>query len=126
MDRSDTPKFIDALNDEDVSVRTSAIDMLEKIGDEHALKPLFYVACFDEDEGQMIDMGEYGLRTFPLRDKAREAINHITSRIGEPAIEPLLDLLADTNDDYRTMAANLLGSISSNKAIQSLVIALRD
>lgn len=126
IDRSDTPKYIDALTDEDISVRTSAIDMLAKIGDERALKSLFYIACFDEDEGQMIDMGEYGLRTFPLRDKAREALNQIILKEGESAIEPLLELLVDNNPDYRKTAADLLGSINSDKAIRPLIKAMHD
>lgn len=126
MDKNDTPKVIEALSDENAQVRTETIDILKEVGDERALKPLFYVAWFDEYEGQMIDMGEYGLRTFPLRDKAREALNQIVVRAGESAIEPLIELLADTNPDYRITAANLLGSIYSSKAIQQLISALRD
>lgn len=126
MDKNDTPKVIEALSDENAQVRTETIDILKEVGDERALKPLFYVAWFDEYEGQMIDMGEYGLRTFPLRDRAHEALNLIVLRSKEAAIEPLLELLVDTNPDYRKTAATLLGNINSNKALQKLIIALRD
>lgn len=126
MDRNDTPKIIDALNDENFKARAQAIDILKEIGDQRALKPLFYVLWFDEHEGHMIDMGEYGLRIFPLRDESREALNQIVLREGESAIEPLLELLVDNNPDYRKTAADLLGNIKSNKAIHQLIKAMQD
>jgi HEAT repeat protein len=56
------------------------------------------------------------------REKARKSL--IT--IGEPAVEPLLELLSDPKDLVRWEACKTLGSIGSPQATTQLVEALRD
>lgn len=57
-----------------------------------------------------------------IRERAMQALNSI----GEPAVEPLIDTLADDCSITRDAAARTLGIIGDVRAIEPLIAALKD
>jgi len=47
-------------------------------------------------------------------------------RIGEPAVEPLIEMLGSKNRILRGEAARILGEIKDKRAVEPLVVALND
>ncbi|MDP3012079.1 MAG: HEAT repeat domain-containing protein, partial [Candidatus Hydromicrobium sp.] len=59
---------------------------------------------------------------FVVRREAAEAL----SKIGLPAVEPLIAALKDNDWDVRKVAAEALGEIGDSLAVESLIAALKD
>jgi hypothetical protein len=108
-DKGAVGPLILALKDTEVdTVRVAAAIALGKIGDNRALKPLI-LALKDP----------YSV----LQDEAVAAL----VKIGEPAVEPLIAALEDTDTDaVRVAAAIALGKIGDNRAVEPLILALKD
>ena len=47
-------------------------------------------------------------------------------KIGEPAVEPLIEALKDKDQDVRWEAALALGNIGDERAVEPLIEALKD
>jgi len=102
------PELIQALEDEDSSVRDSAAEALGKIGSEASV-PALIQALQDKD--------------FLIRDSAAEALCQIGS---EAAIAGLIQALQDEDFSVRTSVANLLDQIDPEASIPALIQALED
>lgn len=63
-----------------------------------------------------------------VRDDAvsLSAISGVFKQIGEPAIDPLTDMLHSNNNDYQRKAAHILASIGHSRALVQLIITLDD
>ena len=72
------------------------------------------------DVGGLIKVLKDGV--FRFRTEAAEALREI----GEPAVEPLIQALADKNEDIRAGAAEALGNIRDKRAVEPLIQALAD
>ncbi|MEQ9480665.1 HEAT repeat domain-containing protein [Coleofasciculus sp. F4-SAH-05] len=100
--------LIDALKNEDASVRCYAAFALGKIQSEQAVQPLI-LALKDEDAA----VGYH----------AAEALGKIQS---EQAVQPLIQVLNQGDKSVRHGAAWALGAIQSEQAVQPLIRALKD
>jgi HEAT repeat protein len=64
---------------------------------------------------------------FPRRyDEIREAVTWILVKFGEPAVEPLIEALADEDEDVRSYAAKALKEIGDPRAMEALAKLLED
>ena len=99
--------LIKALNDEDYGVRKAAAVALGKIGSAKAVEPLI---------GRLYDKDP---------DVAKAAL-HALVNIGEPAIDPLAQLLRISTIPIKIFAVNALGSIENERVIEPLISASRD
>ncbi len=99
--------LMDALKDEDSSVRWSAASALGEIGSEKAIPGLIKAL---ENENSYV------------RSRAADALG----KIGSAAISPLINALEHENYSVRGSAADALGEIGSEKAISGLINALED
>jgi HEAT repeat protein len=99
--------LIIALKDPDVWVRTGAIEALGNIGSSEAVEPL--IAMFTD-------------RYWNVRDAAVEAL----VKIGEPAVERLIEILNQRHPALIEYAARALGAIGDEQAIEPLTDALFD
>ena len=84
-------------------------NILGAIGNQKALKPLL----------ALLGVEDFGLRM--------QAVSSL-ARLGENALQPLIDLLNDKNADWGTRgdAAMALGQIKNNQAVPTLLVALGD
>jgi HEAT repeat protein len=96
------------LKHRDLDVQYGAAEALGEIGDSGAVEPLIAALKNDEYSG--------------VRWKAAEAL----SKIGAPAVEPLIGALSHDDDDVRWKAAIALGEIGDPRAIEPLIIMLCD
>jgi hypothetical protein len=97
--------LIKALNDESDKVRKQAIQGLERLKDKRAVEPLIAV----------------------MKSEPSDAASAL-GEIGDPrAVDVLIDLLMDKNQDYlkRGRAAEALGKIKDARAVEPLIEALR-
>jgi hypothetical protein len=95
--------LISALKDENPDLRWRAATVLGDIGDAKAVEPLVKAL---EDNYE------------PARFAAEEAL----ARIGDKAVEPLIDALKNAHPFVRGGAAKVLGTIASAKAIGPLTV----
>jgi HEAT repeat protein len=96
-----------ALGDEHWLVRRAAANALGMIGDKRSIEPL-------------INMMR---KTIHYPSGATEAL----AKIGEPAVDPLIQILKDDDDVYvRADAAYALGDIGNPRALEPLIQALKD
>jgi HEAT repeat protein len=101
--------LIQALNNNDSSVRYSAAMALGKVKDTRAVEPLIHSLKEDEDEA--------------VRSNAAEALGkHKDAR----AVEPLIQGMKDNYSIVRVSAAIALGQLNDTRAIGPLVQALQD
>ena len=96
------------LEHKDPQVQYEAAEALGNLGDEKAVGPLIIALKRDEFSG--------------VRWKAAEAL----SKIGNPAVEPLIATLQYPDDDVRWKAAIALGGIGNPDAIEPLILLLSD
>jgi HEAT repeat protein len=99
--------LIAATKDPDVWVRTGAVESLGNIADRAAVEPLI-----------LMFMDKF----WNVRDAAVEAL----VKIGEPAVERLIEVLNERNSDTVEYAARALGAIGDEQAIEPLNDALFD
>jgi HEAT repeat protein len=104
----DVDGLIIALTNPDLQVQYEAAEALGNIGDEKAVGPLIAALKCVEFSG--------------VRWKAAEAL----SKIGDPAVEPLIAVLQHPDEDVRWKAAIALGEIGNTDAIEPLIALLRD
>ncbi|TEU10479.1 MAG: hypothetical protein E3J21_26390, partial [Anaerolineales bacterium] len=108
-DESFVEALIQALDDEDSSIRHEVIGALGKIGGPRAVGALADVLWYHEDED--------------TRQWAAVALG----KIGDPAVaEAFARALQDEDADVRSRAAGALGELGDASAIPSLVAALAD
>jgi HEAT repeat protein len=122
--------LIRALKDKDKFVRTSAAKSIGKIGDINFLVN----ALRDKDSNvreaalEALNMLDWGPRN------VSEKINFLivskkwneVVKLGEPSIEPLVQVLNYEGGEIRENAARALGEIGGKRAVESLVQALKD
>lgn len=102
--------LIEALQDEDPEVRKNAAVALGEISDPRAVNPLIEV----------------------LDDENPEVWRNVTEalgKLGEQAVDPLIMILIDEgqqSSDARSGAARALGKIGDPRAVEPLIVALKD
>ncbi|AKB78972.1 putative lyase [Methanosarcina horonobensis HB-1 = JCM 15518] len=101
--------LIQALGAEDPEIRENAAITLGKIKDERAIKPLF---CLLTDEEWEVE----------------KAATDALIAIGEPAVEPLIEILQNENEDIflQMKAVQVLAGIKDERAIQPMIQALKE
>jgi HEAT repeat protein len=95
------------LLDEDNPLRFYAVDLLTKIRDERAVKPLISVL---------------GVRVNGIGPLAATAL----IRIGTPAVNDLIVCLTSEEPEIRKLAIKALGEIKDERALESLLTSLKD
>jgi HEAT repeat protein len=128
--------LISLLRDDDISVRSKAVDALSTIGIS-AVEPL--ITKLDRDkyvhsyEGTiLVKIGAPAVKSLiaALANSnkiiRRQSIK-VLGKIGDiRAIESLIAALKDSQDDMRDVAAEALGNIGKPDAVEPLIIILRD
>jgi HEAT repeat protein len=102
------PPLLVAVADDSWSVRQAATETLAAF-DPAVLLPALEAALRDDENAGM-----------------RNASMEIYVKMGEPAVEPLLLLLSDRDEEIRNFAAVMLGTLRDGRAVQPLIGALRD
>lgn len=131
--------FINALQDEDWSVRRIAIDALVTKGDTRAVEPLInalrnqdLLIQSDAARGliELDDTRAVEPLISALKDKessVRMYAADILGKLGDiRAIEPLINALNDQDSSVRQYVAEALGTFSDTRAVEPLIDALRD
>lgn len=131
-DKRALESLIKVLKDKEFNVRKNAAAALGKIGDERAIEALLKVLV-DKDInrtaanslkmlGWKPGRDPQGVQFFVVQNAWKQVVE-----MGEPAIEPLITLLEENNDDnLRWAAAEALGQIRDQRAVDPLIIALKD
>lgn len=107
-EKRDIRALISALKSKDPEVQYHAAEALGDLGDERAVGALISALRDEELSG--------------VRWKAAEAL----SKIGVPAVDPLIGELRNDDDDVRWKAAIALGEIGDQRAIGPLISLLGD
>lgn len=107
-DEKNVPGLIRALRHPEVAVQYEAVEALGDLRDTAAVKPLAEVLSRDEYSA--------------IRWKAAEAL----AKIGSPAVEELIFVLSNPDEDVRWKAAIALGEIGDVRAVDPLVRLLSD
>jgi hypothetical protein len=107
--------LIQALEDGYSYVQEEAARALGKIGDKRAVVPLLR-ASRGYQLGYNLDVSWV----------ARWALGKTLGKIGEPAVEPLIQALKNEHWSVREGAAEALGEIGSTRAVEPLIQALKD
>ncbi len=108
MERRDIAGLACLLDHSDPLVQYEAAEALGNVGDEKAVGPLITALKRDEFSG--------------VRWKAAEAL----SKIGNPAVAPLIGALQYPDEDVRWKAAIALGEIGNSEAIEPLIQLFSD
>ena len=108
IERRDIAGLARLLEHKDPQVQYEAAEALGNLGDEMAVGPLINALKRDEFSG--------------VRWKAAEAL----SKMGNPAVEPLIAALGHPDDDVRWKAAIALGGIGNTDAIGPLIALFSD
>jgi HEAT repeat protein len=101
--------LIEGLESKDESVRMYAAMALGRIKDVRAVAPL-------------IEALKIKTRLGGVEGSASTAL----TKIGEPAVEPLITALKDNDDNVRVLAIISLGNIGDKRAVEPIVNALKD
>ena len=125
--------LIHALKDEDRYIRFGAADSLGKIGDERAVKPLIN-ALKDKDSYIRLEaagaLDEIGWKSKGGQENVYYLIAKAkwkeVSKIGKLAVVPLIQALKDGELDLRYGAAEALGEIGDERALEHLNQTLKD
>jgi HEAT repeat protein len=124
--------LIAALDDADIQVRNSAAHVLSSLrwkSDDPTLLAKYYVAL--EDWKQCVKLGAPSV--IPLMNvftdenatNLLEAVGSTLSRIGSPALNPLISCLQHKNEKIRQAAAKSLGQIGDLSAVVPLIQMLK-
>ncbi len=134
-----TPYIISALDDQEREVKIAAIKALGKLKDRRATKPLIEFLKF-------LDVSDYDLRKFVvhqlgeikdplavdillelLKDTSiSQYVIRALVKIGEEAVEPLIQALQDKDETVRKLSCFALGKIRSLRAVDYLIEKLKD
>ena len=115
--KSAVPALIDCLGDEDRQVRLAVLEALAAIAHPASANPLSSVL-------EHLSRRRSGSREDPTAEY--EALAKALARLGEPAVTPLIALLASDDKDTRRWATFALGLIKSSKAVSPLSEKLED
>lgn len=98
--------LVEAMNDPNVNwaVHLNGMRVLETIGDERAVDPLIEMLGGVDGVDAAAALGE----------------------IGEPSVEPLIDVLEDNNPLVRAYAARALGGTGDSRAVEPVIELLND
>ena len=131
--------LIQALEDNSPDVRGNAAQALGKIGDERAVGPLVMIMNdpnenFPPRENEILALGEIGepavepfIQILDSNVAGLAAMAAYSLRvIGEFAVEPLIQAMEDEKPQIRARAAEALGGIKDKRAIEPLTRALHD
>jgi len=129
--------LIDCLNDKNDWIRKSATECLGKIGSPKAIEPLIKMFKDEEEKvskAAVIALAEIGQPAIePLiscikgnNANAREYALETLKKIGQPAVDSLISCLTNDNPDVRESVAMVLGQIGDKRAIEPLVLCLKD
>jgi HEAT repeat protein len=130
------PRAVDALiialKDNDCNVRASAAIALGEVGDSRAVSPLI-AALQDRDAEARSDAAVSRFNRIALGtiianaelSNTQSPASVALTRIGAPAISPLVAALRDGNPDLRAGAAVTLGYIKDARAVEPLIEALK-
>jgi len=126
-------QLIQALKDENRYVREEAAMALGEIGDKRAVEPLIN-ALKDEDSDVRMEAAEaldqMGWKPGYVTEKAYYLVAKKewdeAVKLGEPAVEPLINALKDEASSVRWEAAGALGEIGDERAVEPLINALKD
>lgn len=134
-DRRAVMPLINILDDNGFDVHSSALEGLKGIG-EPAVRPLIEVIYSDENlRGYavlaLIEIGEPAVKHLIelLKSDVEQISNfgyNAIAKIGKSSVEPLIDVLADPDEDLRIDAISLLGEMRDERAVLPLIEALRD
>lgn len=128
-----------AMEDRVFVVRTTAIKALGKIGKPAVESLIEGLKNSDENVRMYAAMGLGEIRDIRTVEPLIEALRLKTrlggaegsaaralAEIGEPAVEPLIAVLKDSNDNVRIWAIISLGDIGDARAVEPLINALKD
>jgi HEAT repeat protein len=125
--------LIAALKDIDKLVRLRAAQALGRIGNERAVKPL--IAALRDDDRLMREAAAEALEHLDWQpDKSEAGADYWIvkrqwakcAKIGAPAVEPLIAVLKDGDDNVRRGVAKALGKTGDPRAVEPLIAALKD
>jgi hypothetical protein len=127
------PALIERLPDPSIEVRWAAAITLGEIGDKRAI-PWLVSNLGDPDKyvryGAAIALEKLGWVPVDPIEAAHLAIARqdweTIVRIGAPAVQPLVQVMLDRNNDVRVMALECLGEIGDPSASAGMLRALRD
>ena len=131
--RSAVELLLEMLDDEDKDVRRDAICALGEIGDSRAVAPAKKMFATDKWDGArkaalytMVKLATpkaaVGLLVTALNDPRvwdSRVVGNALVGIGKPVVEPLIDLLSNTNKDVRQAASNALAQITGRDFAQN-------
>ncbi len=125
--------MIEALEDPDKEVRSTAVRVLGRTGGRRALEPLTRVLEAEKDESIrwnavliMSGIGEAAIDplTLALKDpvwEVRDSAATTLANMGEVAFDPLLQALDSPHGYARSRAANALGNMGDARAVEPLI-----
>ncbi len=130
--------LIKLLNDKDSDIRASAIGALGEIGNKKAIEPIRNM--LNDENYRVIREAMRVLGDFKDAKSVDAIINIMEdkykyvkfntelalSKIGEPAVDPLIKNLKNKNTRIREASAIALGYIKDEKALEPLIEALKD
>jgi HEAT repeat protein len=133
-DASAVGPLIDLLKDDDPGVRGNSAEALGGLRDAHALRPLI-VALKDDDQMvrrravnsleklgfRPLEANEVGIAYWIAEQDWKKCIE-----VGAPAVESLIALLQDENEDIRCKVIETLGTIGNASAVKALIAILKD
>ncbi len=128
------PVMLQAVHDEDVSVREASVEALGRIHDERAEAGLVRVMMRNRDWDLRGRAAEALKKAgWTPKDSREQAFVFLASEqwaklahLGERALEPLMQALSDRDGSIRAKAAHTLGRCNNPMGIPPLVKALRD
>ncbi len=120
--------LIDALSDSDEQTRQNAAWALGNVGNEIAEEPLKELLLRKKDDDLMQIAAEslsklkaYRALVSVLRNSvSRGHVMDVLAQGGDRAVDPLVQALKDTNGEIRMIAAQVLGRIGSERALEPL------
>ena len=139
LQKQDLPRLQTLLGDRDIALRVEAARALGRLGLPAAL-PALITALTDAEKGVRCEVAK-ALGHFPHAAAVRALVQALTdseahvrrqavdalSAIGSAAIDPLITLLWQSDEEaVRQGAVQALGDIDEERAIEGLMLALRD
>jgi len=124
--------LVTMLKDSDWHVRQAAAEALGKIGDVRAVEPLITVLNVNEGDVRqaavkaLVKIGTPVIEPLIAYYAENETTLDVLEKIGAPAVVPLIAVLKDGYCDMRQAAAKALGNIRDTRAVEPLIVALKD